>query len=342
MSGTSQAAPVVASAVAIINQLWPYMTPANQVQVLLRTANKNLPNYQLETHGQGLLDLDQATRPVGSLGISTTGRTGIAQSIAPLTISSSIGGVSSRVSSVVAVDEMARDFQVNLSGAVVENSLMRNPALLTHSPGQAWSSKLVGVYAQQFPGFALGQSNQNATVSINNNNFGARSAHQHQLTITRANHNPFVQYSGMWGSVTDSGTLEYDYTYRSDHGFWLQTGAMNINTGSTPGMVQKVGNLQAVHASLGYQSNTLLVYLGVQPWIVNGSLDLRIPQSVDAQGVMHYQHSQVSLAGNAPVMYAGMRWSQQLQTNTHMQYSVVGNIMGGYRIGADFTRRFNW
>jgi subtilisin family serine protease len=42
MSGTSQAAPQVAGAVAVIGQMWPYMTPANQVQLLLKTANKTM------------------------------------------------------------------------------------------------------------------------------------------------------------------------------------------------------------------------------------------------------------------------------------------------------------
>jgi Subtilase family len=75
MSGTSQASAVAAGALAVVNQLWPYMTATNQVQLLLKTANKNLPGYNPDVMGQGLLDLDRATQPVGNLGIALNGRT---------------------------------------------------------------------------------------------------------------------------------------------------------------------------------------------------------------------------------------------------------------------------
>jgi len=88
MSGTSMAAPVVAGAVAIVHQLWPYMPGKDIAQLLLKTADKGLPGYAEQTHGQGLLDLDQATRPVGNLGVSLTGR----------------GGASAQLSAIVEVD----------------------------------------------------------------------------------------------------------------------------------------------------------------------------------------------------------------------------------------------
>ena len=40
----------------------------------MNTADKNLPNYNVNIHGQGLLDLNEATKPQGAVGIVTTGR----------------------------------------------------------------------------------------------------------------------------------------------------------------------------------------------------------------------------------------------------------------------------
>ena len=74
LSGTSMAAPHVTGAFGILNQMWPYMKGENLVKLLMNTANKDLPNYNINIHGQGLLDLNEATRPQGALGVVTTGR----------------------------------------------------------------------------------------------------------------------------------------------------------------------------------------------------------------------------------------------------------------------------
>jgi hypothetical protein len=53
-SGTSQAAPHVTGAFGVLNQMWPYMKGDNLVRLVLNTANKDLPGYNVNVHGQGL------------------------------------------------------------------------------------------------------------------------------------------------------------------------------------------------------------------------------------------------------------------------------------------------
>ena len=109
LSGTSMSAPTVAGAVAIIHQEWPQMTGANITKLLLVTANKNLPGYNVNVMGQGLLDMDRATQPVGSLGIPVTGRTPITVS----TLLSTSGSASTaKIASIMAFDDFQRDFYV--------------------------------------------------------------------------------------------------------------------------------------------------------------------------------------------------------------------------------------
>lgn len=114
MTGTSQAAPSVSGAAAIIREMWPQMSGSNIVRLLLVTANKNIQGYNLYLHGQGLLDLDRATRPVGNLGIPTTGRLSGPKSatLEPVIItggSASTGGVGS----IIVLDDFDRDFAIN-------------------------------------------------------------------------------------------------------------------------------------------------------------------------------------------------------------------------------------
>ena len=74
MSGTSMSAPHVTGAFGVLHQMWPYMKGENLVKLVMNTADKNLPNYNVNVHGQGLLDLDEATKPQGAVGVVTSGR----------------------------------------------------------------------------------------------------------------------------------------------------------------------------------------------------------------------------------------------------------------------------
>jgi hypothetical protein len=124
MSGTSQAAATVSGAVAIINQMWPQMTGANIVQLLLQTADKVsctttiitncIRNYNPAVYGQGLLDLNRATQPLGNLTIPTTGRNTPLASSAPILITSGSASLG-KISGVMVLDSMNRDFYVNSS-----------------------------------------------------------------------------------------------------------------------------------------------------------------------------------------------------------------------------------
>jgi len=120
MSGTSMAAPVVTGALAIVHQMWPHMKGENLVKLLLTTADKDLPGYAEHTHGQGMLDLDKATQPVGATGIPTSGRTsGAIASLETLSGGAAVGSISSdafaALSNVTVLDSFERDFTINLN-----------------------------------------------------------------------------------------------------------------------------------------------------------------------------------------------------------------------------------
>ena len=114
LTGTSQAAPAISGAAAIVKEMWPQMTGSNIVKLLLVTANKNIEGYNVYLHGQGLLDLDKATRPVGNLGIPTTGRLTGPRALPtnPILVtggSASTGGVGS----IIVLDDFDRDFGID-------------------------------------------------------------------------------------------------------------------------------------------------------------------------------------------------------------------------------------
>jgi len=118
-SGTSMAAPMVSGAVAIVHQMWPHMTGANLSKLLLNTANKDFAAYDVNVHGQGLLDLNEATLPQGAIGLPTTGR--VDGGTVDITNSGRIslaGGNISVFSEVMVIDDYDRDYYFNANSMV--------------------------------------------------------------------------------------------------------------------------------------------------------------------------------------------------------------------------------
>jgi hypothetical protein len=284
MSGTSMAAPVVTAGVSIVHQMWPYMKGSNIAQVLLQTADKDLSNYSVNTHGQGLLDLDQATQPIGTLGISTTGRKG---DTATISGTISIDGVDSAiVSSVSAVDDFNRDFNVDLSSMV--NDSNTSLVQFEHKPGQSWGIKYANISTQEYENFTLGTDNEGSyalgyTHNVNDNlDVG--------VAYSTSKTSPWVNMSGVWGDVMGSSTIDANVTWSNDN-LWAQAGAMNTKTDIKEGLVVGIDDAISAYAVGGLTLDDFTFYVGIKPTVVKGRIDLSIPDSVSSHGIMHYNNT---------------------------------------------------
>ena len=84
MSGTSMAAPVVAGAAAVVKSAWPYLTAPKVAEVLFVTATDLGAKGIDPIYGRGLLNLEKALLPVGTVAaVSSAGTTPLA--LAPAT-----------------------------------------------------------------------------------------------------------------------------------------------------------------------------------------------------------------------------------------------------------------
>ena len=345
MSGTSQAAPVVAGAVAVIHQMWPYMKGENIVQVLLDTADKTITGYNVNTHGQGLLDLKRATEPIGDLGISMTGRTG---TTTPLSGGIAVAGISSvtELSSVKVVDEIGRDYTVDLSSATIDLKGSTNNLIpvyqLDHSVGSAWSSKFVGGEGANYRGWYL-NSYEQEVGNINQETFSAMSFGfdssalavrdiytgeikdpsdwTERFTYTRSYGSPFMSFSGMWGQVNSTDTFEYSTMYKPNN-WYGQVGVMYSITDFDSGLVEDVDNITSMYGVAGWANDNVNLYVGVKPTVIDGELDLRVPTSVSSTGVMSYTNAKADMTGD-PVTYVGAQYNL---TNSEDQFGNVHNL----------------
>ena len=335
MSGTSMAAPVVTAGVSIVHQMWPYMKGSNIAQVLLQTANKDLSNYSVNTHGQGLLDLDTATQPVGLLGISTTGRTG---DVAPLSGYIAVSGVDGAVvSSVSAVDDFDRDFNVDLSSMVNDNNTSIEQ--LKHKRGQSWAVKQASISTSEYKNVTVGTDNKGTyalgyTHDINNNL-------DLNVTYSETKNSPWIDMSGVWGEVNGATTVDTSLTW-SDDELWAQVGVMNTKTDINKGLVVNVDDAISAYFVGGVDLDDFTFYAGVKPKVIRGNIDLSIPNSVDSNGIMHY-NSTTSNYGTSTVPFVGashMFYFKENDTDVSLSTDAIADADGNHSLGVMFEYKF--
>ena len=140
--GTSLAAPLVSGSLALLKQLFPTVGHHELVNRLLTTANKTSIYANKAIYGQGLLDLDSATKPVGATARATgmdldAGMVSQAQS-SITALGSAVGeGLTNSLGqfSIAVFDELGFPFYISAASLVhsVPNSMM--PTSLDHRTG---------------------------------------------------------------------------------------------------------------------------------------------------------------------------------------------------------------
>ncbi|MBU3575757.1 S8 family peptidase [Polynucleobacter sp. UK-Mo-2m-Kol15] len=132
MSGTSMAAPLVSGAIAGLKSMFPNLSYQDIAARLLTTANKTGIWADSTIYGQGLMDLEAASNPVGGLslptGSHTSGSSG-SVSISKITLPSSVAS-SMRNSKILLVDSYQKaPFWVSASNFVQESKIQSDFAV---------------------------------------------------------------------------------------------------------------------------------------------------------------------------------------------------------------------
>lgn len=348
MSGTSQAAPVVAGAVAVVHQMWPYMPGADIAQLLLKTADKTITGYDESTHGQGLLDLNTATMPQGDLGISFSGRTGSTSALSgSISMSSDNSSLSSVLSTVSVVDEIGRDYTVNLSSMSNTGVSIVPIWHMNHQAGDAWSAKYAGGDTSH-NGVSFGSYDNDhitmsfdSTINAEKNADGSFKEAQnviHKLTYSSSMYSPYVAFDGMFGTVHNTTTLEYSSVYKPNN-WYAQGGIMYSMTDIDQGMVTEVTPITSLYAVGGYTTNGLNLYGGIKPTIVDGTVQLTLPTSVDSTGTMHYTDYEADLR-TGPVTFIGFNFGKNVLDNHTVSFNSVIDQTGTKEVGASYS--INW
>ena len=163
-SGTSFAAPQVSSAIALLKQQFPYLSAAQAAQIILQTANKTGIYANQQLYGQGLLDINAALNPVGTITIPAASTTTGAQ--VSVTGSGALGSASfaqswaASVGKLIVLDSYDRSYQINASALVSapSHTLDSRSAVQQYGFGEGdqISSSVSGFYMDQYKAAPLG------------------------------------------------------------------------------------------------------------------------------------------------------------------------------------------
>ena len=361
-TGTSQAAAVVSGGVAVINQMWPYMKGENIVKLLTTTANKNIAGYNPEIHGQGLLDLERATRPVGTMTIPTTGRTGttvIAGGFSTNT-SGGLSALSSKLSSVVVLDEFGRDYRMDLSKAANAKQARADWNPITKADFYDSYNPYNKLNYYTFSG-TVPSGDYDMKVSLNDYtgtmlmNVGKTTKVNEQLKYRVGfglmnERNAWMGNSvgGMFGQTGDSytqftnlsGTYSLNKNVSVFGSMWL--GYTNANMSQT-GLVTNVGDTQSYSWNMGLDytkdGHSFGATLSQPVTVYKGTVDVTLPVNMSAEGVVQYSKETVNIASTVNEYDFGAYYKYRAvgtnfiaygehQLNYLNQANVTNNVVG--------------
>lgn len=326
LSRLGDLAPSAQITAATVQQAWPWMSSGAVNATLAASAATWL-------NGVPVIDFSRAMSPIGNLGISVDGQ----KPLHTIEGHVQIPGFNADVlRSVVAQDDFQRDFAVDLTVLAPKAAHMDIQSAEMSAPGQTWAPRFIGADLDPLQRFDAKGNHRQWTTG-----FSVPLAGQSTLLATGITHtvnNPWLDFSGVFGRIQSSTTLDSTVAHFWRTGHWVQVGMMQTVTNMEAGLVRAVDPLWSAYAVGGWRHGDMNLYAGVQPVLFRGNVHLRLPTEVDALGVLRYTEYSVAVR-NPPVAFMGADHAVPLRQGS-ARFSAVVNQAGAYRVGANIEKRF--
>lgn len=334
LSGTSMAAPVISGGVALIHEMWPYMSGDNVVKLLMNTADKSFAGYDVNIHGQGVMNLDTATTPQGAVGIPTTGR--IDGTKVAMNGQLSVAGMKmGSLSSMMVVDDYDRNFYMD------GNSL--NVATDTRTVDPILSAAY-DANADQYMGYTKGMSinignvalsaNEDATnfgMALNAGNFSFGVMKEDGSFLGNVANSPIMNVQG---ATTAYASLNKEVSVNNTTFFGnVSVGVTDLKVGSDS-MMQDASQLVSNSASVGAKFNTKNGTFGLVaalPVAINsGNATMKYASSVSSVGEISSTSARESFANTSREVNLGAFYNVNVSdyTKVSMYAEVRQNYLG--------------
>ena len=148
--------------------------------------------------------------------------------------------------------------------------------------------------------------------------------------------------SGVWGEVNGARTIDSSLTWSNDE-LWAQAGVMNTKTDINKGLVVGINDAMSAYAVAGLTLDDFTFYAGVKPKVINNSrIDLSIPNSVDSNGIMHY-NSTSNKYGTNTVPFIGAEhtyYFRKEDEDVSLNTGVIADANGNHSFNVMFEYKF--
>ena len=377
MGGSSMAAPQVTGAMGILHQMWPHMKGENLVKLVLNTADTNINGYNENIHGQGMLDLDEATQPQGAIGIPTTGRVdGTTTSLNNTYFATGSTSAFSSLSNlkIMVIDDYDRDYYMNLgSGFTVKDNrkysdidmLMANNN--TFLPiNQSYGSFTQGGQYNLINNYNFGMytgENGNGDYSMNvGKNFMLHKNLKLRTSIGQMSEQETWLGNSSDGALavgdnnnTNFGNIGVEYALGNNVlSLDYTKGKTDINT--TDGSIIKgFSDIETESYRLAYEIHkdkhtTFGWSFSLPSHITSGSMDLEVAESVNLDGTLNYTNFNSDLTQSTKEKNLGFFYSKTAEDDLDASFNFSAeyrqDVSGqdgkdGVNLAFNYVKKFN-
>jgi hypothetical protein len=318
------------AAVDLIKQKWPYMSTAAANAVLAQTA---------ATYWNGsVIDLEAALRPIGAL------------SIGAKMLSGHVSGIDIGSGHMIAMDALQRPFMINAKPMNITglDAFQRNNFMGADHDLATPAEFLTGARANIVNGLRIaGDQSSNdpggGQYSIGIPAVWKKDSWAFGSQYTRLNFNPWVSFSGVWGTVRSSSVFDNVLSYRQS-GFVAKASLMYVTTDINPGLITRVSPTLGTWAEAGYRwgdkKNDMGIYLGQAPRVLSGQVEANVPSSFDSSGQLVYTKQNLDIL-RTPTYYVRGVYSKQIDKRTQFRFNAATSTVGQYRIMNELLWSFN-
>lgn len=267
LDGTSFAAPIVSAAVAVIREAFPYMK-SSEITNLLFTTARDLGAAGIDNiYGHGMLDMERATRPVGTTTIPVSESTNIAMQHSR--VSSTIGNqLKSQNIKLSFVDSFGRAFETSLN----DNMTVKNRGI----------------------GFERLSSKDINNVKIGNIEIGFKQTDMMNASgILQTKSNDILSFIGTGDQIQFGNlTLSYRTTF----------GTMTPKT-SAESIVTGFSNIFTASANIALHYGDFGISVGTPDTIVGGNMYLHTLSGRNANGEYVFSDYAIDMATRPSIEY---------------------------------------
>jgi hypothetical protein len=309
------------AAVDLIKQKWPYMSTAAANAVLAQTA---------ATYWNGsVIDLEAALRPIGAL------------SIGAKMLSGHVSGIDIGSGQMIAMDALQRPFMINARPMNVTglDAFQRNNFMGADHDLATPAEFLTGSRANIVNGLRIAGDQSSSDPGGGQYSIGIPAVWKKDSwafgsQYTRLNFNPWVSFSGVWGTVRSSSVFDNVVSYRQG-GFVAKASLMYVTTDINPGLITRISPTIGTWAEAGYRwgdkKNDMGIYFGQAPRVLSGQVEANVPTSFDSSGQLVYTKQNLDIL-RTPTYYVRGVYSKQIDKRTQFRFNAATSTIGQYRI----------